>query len=235
MQRFVSRLVGSRGFAALLGATVMAGIGSIAWATIPGGDGIISACYKDRTGVLRVIDAEQDAGCRRNETPISWNQQGSQGEQGVPGAQGEQGEPGPSHGHFVGREYFDVTAPAGGSADVVVASVVVPGGDYLIQGRARYAQTQDDGAGVFFPQCRLIADTGTDETNAPSGGDSSTREHHFMLGLTLNSATTVELRCRHTAFASLVPRTYRITDIAISAIEVGDLAVTQLAPDGNAP
>jgi hypothetical protein len=48
----------------------------VAYAAIPSSTGVISGCYSNRTGALRVIDAEAGMTCTSRETPISWNQQG---------------------------------------------------------------------------------------------------------------------------------------------------------------
>lgn len=51
---------------------------------------IIHACAHKQPGVLRLVsDAAQ---CTQNESAVSWNQEGPQGEKG---GQGEPGEPGP--------------------------------------------------------------------------------------------------------------------------------------------
>jgi hypothetical protein len=93
-------------------ATIFAAAG-VAYAAIPGSNGLINGCYEKRTGILRVIDADAGKTCLSIETPISWNQQGPvgppgpkgdkgdpgppgpEGAKGDPGPQGEQGEPGP--------------------------------------------------------------------------------------------------------------------------------------------
>ena len=62
-----------------------------AWA---GGEAtMISGCYEDHTGALRVVADGQS--CRPNETAIEWNQQGPQGPIGPAGPQGEAGPAGP--------------------------------------------------------------------------------------------------------------------------------------------
>lgn len=77
-------------------------LGILTFLTFPGqSDGdIINACKNNRNGILRVVD--DDADCRRSETPLSWNTEGPQGEQGE---QGEQGPPGPPGGFDVNRLY----------------------------------------------------------------------------------------------------------------------------------
>jgi len=52
---------------------------------------VINACAK-ASGALRVVAASTD--CKANETPLSWNQQGPQGEPGPAGEPGLPGEPG---------------------------------------------------------------------------------------------------------------------------------------------
>jgi type VI secretion system secreted protein Hcp len=86
------------GGAAALGATVAAA----AALTAPA-DGVINGCY-DKQGRLRIINPATESCDFKNETPISWNQQGPQGPvgpvgangaDGAPGAPGAPGEPGP--------------------------------------------------------------------------------------------------------------------------------------------
>jgi hypothetical protein len=84
-----------RGLRMLLGATAIFVIGAgVAWAAIPGSNGVINGCYEKRTGILRVIDVEAGKQCLSFETPISWNQQGRQGDVGATGATGPAGPQG---------------------------------------------------------------------------------------------------------------------------------------------
>jgi hypothetical protein len=66
------------------GAALALGIGGgIAVADIPSSsDGTISACRIQATGVLRVINAEAGATCKKGEVPLEWNQQGVPGKDG---------------------------------------------------------------------------------------------------------------------------------------------------------
>jgi hypothetical protein len=75
--------------AGALAATAIAG--GVAWATIPGADGVIHGCYQKEEGILRVVD-DADPTCRPSEVAISWSQTGPQG---VPGPQGPAGPTGP--------------------------------------------------------------------------------------------------------------------------------------------
>jgi hypothetical protein len=68
--------------AAIAAALVTVGL---AFAGIPGSDGVIHGCYKNN-GDLRVIDPtapkKDQANCKNDETALDWNQQGVDGPQG---------------------------------------------------------------------------------------------------------------------------------------------------------
>jgi hypothetical protein len=70
-------------------------LGGVAYASIPGPNGVIKGCYAKpgllgiRAGELRVIDS--NAHCRITENPISWNQQGAPGTNGTNGTNGVSG------------------------------------------------------------------------------------------------------------------------------------------------
>ena len=70
----------------LIGTAVLVAfaIVGVAWATIPSKDGTINACYMNKTGIVRIIDAPTEK-CLKIETPISWNRAGPQGAPGLPG------------------------------------------------------------------------------------------------------------------------------------------------------
>ncbi len=76
-------------------AVVLAGVAGIAVAAIPGTGGVISSCVKDnRSGELRVIDAEAGDTCAKNETALNFNQTGPSGPAGPKGDTGETGPQG---------------------------------------------------------------------------------------------------------------------------------------------
>lgn len=84
--------------AGALGATVLAA--SVAWAAIPGDDGVYSACMLKNLGTVRLIDKSLPPGnlmshCKTAfEVEISWGEQGPQGLPGSPGPAGADGEDG---------------------------------------------------------------------------------------------------------------------------------------------
>jgi hypothetical protein len=89
-------------FAVFVGAAAL-GVAGVAYATIPGPDGVIHGCYKNGNGTLRVINADAGQACKRGETAIFWTQTdsgtGQPGPQGPPGPigpHGPKGDPGES-------------------------------------------------------------------------------------------------------------------------------------------
>jgi hypothetical protein len=75
--------------------SLLAGFGGrVAGAAIPDGN-TIHGCYKNDTGVLRVIDPSAGGACNsKSETALDWSQTGTQGIPGIPGIQGSQGATG---------------------------------------------------------------------------------------------------------------------------------------------
>jgi hypothetical protein len=98
MGQRVSRLPTRRtGLLLLVAAAGLAAVG-IAYATVPGSDGLFHACVKDANGSVRLIDpsnAGQSGRCKDNETAVSWNQTGPPGPAGPAGATGATGAAGP--------------------------------------------------------------------------------------------------------------------------------------------
>lgn len=75
-------------------ATVATGV---AFATIPGANGVIHSCYNanpNSAGALRVIDTDNGTTCGKNETALDFNQLGPEGPQGVKGDTGDTGAQG---------------------------------------------------------------------------------------------------------------------------------------------
>jgi hypothetical protein len=73
--QLVTPLLKSRaGVAMLTGLAALTGA-AIAFATIPGTDGMIHGCYSNSNGDLRVIDNTAET-CHPNETAIAWSQSG---------------------------------------------------------------------------------------------------------------------------------------------------------------
>ena len=100
-------------------AAVAAGV---AWAAIPDGNGVITACVHKSTGQVRVIDTggSQPESCKSQETEISWNQGGPTGPVGPPGPTGDKGPTG------------DQGPPGSTGYQVVTASTGIPGGVEIV-------------------------------------------------------------------------------------------------------
>jgi hypothetical protein len=77
---------------AAVGLVAIAGAVTYAVADI-GGGGVINGCYKTQNGQLRLIDPATGH-CLPSETPISWNQSGTQGPPGPTGPAGPTGPKG---------------------------------------------------------------------------------------------------------------------------------------------
>lgn len=72
-------------------AGIIVGGTSLAAASIPGPDGVITSCLNRLTSGVRIIDS--GATCRAGETTLTWNQKGAKGD---PGPVGPAGPTGPS-------------------------------------------------------------------------------------------------------------------------------------------
>jgi hypothetical protein len=116
----------------------------IAFASIPGADGVIHGCYNVRLGgSLRVIDSSVEQ-CKSNEVALNFNQTGPQGPegpvglQGPQGPQGLQGETGAIGATGTSQAYVarqgDVTLTTNYQ---VILSKNVPAGSYIINAKAQ--------------------------------------------------------------------------------------------------
>lgn len=121
--------------------------GIIAFASIPGADGVIHGCYnKNGDSSLRVIDST--AQCKSNEIALNFNQtgpqglQGLQGLQGAPGADGATGAPGPAGTNGTSEAYFApqiLQIPLMLAGTRTLLSKNVPAGSYVINAKVQGA------------------------------------------------------------------------------------------------
>jgi len=125
-------------------------------ATIPSANGVIYACYNKSGGTLRVIDRDV-TNCSANETQVTWNQTGPigptgpQGPTGATGATGAQGPTGPSDIFVSGM----VNTFGGGSDDVVVKTLSLPQGSYLVGAKVGVLRTDTSSTSSRTLQCRI--------------------------------------------------------------------------------
>ena len=85
--------------AAAAAALVLAG--GVAYASIPGPDGVIHGCRKTSDGTVRIIDSA--ASCPSGYVALNWSQSGPQGPAGAAGPQGPAG--------LLGYQVVTVVAP----------------------------------------------------------------------------------------------------------------------------
>jgi hypothetical protein len=119
---------------------------------------VIYGCYTKSGGAIRVLDNTVSK-CGNNETSISWNQvgpigplgpQGPIGPAGTQGPIGPQGPAGPSDLYFSGG----VTSAQLGSSDVVLKTLSLPQGSWLIAGKVGGQYTGALGGKVEF-SCKI--------------------------------------------------------------------------------
>ncbi len=213
----------------------------IAFASIPGANGIIYGCYSNSNGTLRVID-NSTTQCKSNETALNFNQtglpgpQGLQGPQGATGATGAAGPQGPA-----GPEGLQgATGPAGASgtsaayfarqngstylnpSPTQILSKDVPAGSYVINAkvvgvnRSGFAQTL---------VCSLGSGDDTSTVRIASAGSSfgGTRQILVLQDARTFSASapaTITLTCNvdDAIFSSLYVESGVLTAIKVDAI-----------------
>jgi hypothetical protein len=78
--------LGRRGLLVVLAVVVSVG-GTAAWASVPSATGVVTGCYYNATGVVRVIDPAKTK-CFTGSTQIRWKQQGGQEKAGLQGPPG---------------------------------------------------------------------------------------------------------------------------------------------------
>lgn len=90
--------------AAIAAASVAIAVSSIAYATTEASDATISACYREKSGALRVIDANSGESCKKREKLLAWNRQGMPGVSGyqIVKAEGGSNQPGVAVGSHPG-------------------------------------------------------------------------------------------------------------------------------------
>lgn len=160
----------------------------IAFAGIPGPNGIIYSCYNKVNGQLRIIDSNEQ--CKNNEAALNFNQTGPQGPQGIQGVQGPQGPQGPQgqtgpqgpqgqtgpQGPQGPQGIPGPQGPAGDSTTATFAfttsevslqsdytqilSKTLPAGDWVVVGTAAVTSIfqDEDNVSLVITQCHLRSD-----------------------------------------------------------------------------
>ena len=141
---------------AVLGAAgVLAAASGIAYAAIPGPDGVIHGCV-NASGAVRVIDPGAGGSCSTGESALNWNVSGAKGATGVQGSPGLTGAPGPagSSGYEEDVQQFNTDQSGNGTGEVDCSS-----GKRVLMGGFEPSSTQplhevatrpnDDGTGWY--------------------------------------------------------------------------------------
>jgi hypothetical protein len=113
---------------ATLAVAALAGAGSIAWASIPDGKGVVHGCYAKLGGALRVIDTAKNQVCGGSELAVTWNQKGPTGSKGATGGAGPKGTTG-------------AKGPTGPSGSAIVARIRSTGAQATTQIATNYPVT----------------------------------------------------------------------------------------------
>lgn len=138
----------------------------VAWATIPGEDGVIHGCYLRSGGTLRVIDASV-TNCKRGEVALNWNVSGPQGPPGPTGS------PGAGYTEFRSGEggAGAITLPEPPNDPVQILQLDLPS-DWASDGQGGWRQGvtglvatvsvlfRNNGPVMAHPGCTVLSDTG---------------------------------------------------------------------------
>jgi hypothetical protein len=109
---------------AVLGAgMLLAAASGIAYAAIPGSDGVIHGCV-NASGQVRVVDPGAGGSCSSGESALNWNVAGAKGPAGLQGAPGPTGSSGPagSSGYEQNEEQFSTDQNGDGTGEVDCSS-----------------------------------------------------------------------------------------------------------------
>ncbi len=184
----------------------------IAFASIPGANGVIFGCYSNSNGTLRVID-NSTTQCKSNETALNFNQtgpqgpQGLQGPQGATGATGAAGPQGPAG--LEGREGAPGTAGANGTSTAYFAR---QDGSTLLSFHPTPILSKDVPAGSYVINAKVVGvnRSGFAQTivcSLGSGGDTST----VRLASTSSSAAARQILVLQDARTFSDPATITLT------------------------
>ena len=177
----------------------------IAFATIPGSDGVINSCYHKNDGALRIIDSNDQ--CKANEEALSFNQTGPQGPQGLSGTSQVYAhkEPGP----------FILVNTTG---FLSVASKNVPAGSYVIDVKLTARNGDVNKHNIF---CSLSTGD-TAEATVPDSSFSFPLDGNVAFGsiklhdtYTFSAPGTINVFCRSELLS--------VTNVVLTAIKVDSI------------
>ncbi len=112
------------------------GVAGVAYATIPDSSGVINSCYDRETGVMRAVGVATDCFSTESALPLG----------------------GPTRGYA----FSNAADVALGSVSVPVASLLLPGGTYLLHAKVNVANLNFSAIGSTVVPCSIrVADTTT--------------------------------------------------------------------------
>jgi hypothetical protein len=180
----------------------------IAFAAIPGADGVINSCYHKNGGELRIIDSNDQ--CKANEEPLSFNQTGPQGPAGPSGMSQVYSLRAP------GPFYVANTYPYG---DPLVATRDVPAGSYVIDVKLTAVN------GDLYNKQNIFCNLSTGDTAAASlpdaafayqvNGDEAFASVQLRDNYTFSEPGTIKVFCRG--------QTMSVKDVVLTAIKVDSI------------
>ena len=224
----------SRYVLAALGAALVVAGGSIAYASIPDESGVLNACYLSG-GQLRL---SEDASCRANESPVSWNQTGPEGpagpsgEAGPAGPAGPQGPAGPA-GAGSSSAYFNssglLAVQSVGFSNTEIGRLrALPPGKYLLTANATFVNRMSVGVPIGC-ELRAAAEGQPEErgtiTLSPQEGFSERDNVSITAAADTSHPFDVTLFC----FANRQDPDVIAFHVQLAAIKVGELAATRSA------
>jgi hypothetical protein len=188
--------------------------GIVAFASIPGGDGVIHGCFAKSGGAMRIIDGSVTQ-CKSGEISLNFNQTGSQGIQGVQGPigpagpQGLQGTQG-----LTGATGETGPAGAAGTSEVWATqgmstqTVNIPAGSYVVNARADGFNT-DNG-----PQTLTCGLSTVDASSVTLVGWRDSGSVSLQDAAVFNAPATITLTCSGVSINTF----YKLTVIKVSVI-----------------
>jgi hypothetical protein len=213
----------------------LAALGGVAWAAIPGPEGIIHGCYAKHGGRLRVIDPAHGR-CGRREAPLNWSETGPPGPRGGKGATGAKGATGPkgstgpagpqgpSNAFTASQTGVLALAP---SSSRTVLTLNLPAGRYVLSASVRIA----DEAGASEPAQQATCTV--KGAGSPAAEASATATIPYASGLTaaetlpledafsLTAVATVELSCVEQSAGATSASEARIEAIQVASLTEG--------------
>ena len=217
---------------ALALAAVLAALGGVAWASIPGPEGIIHGCYQKRGGQLRVIDTAKHGRCGRREDELNWEEVGPPGPRGGTGARGATGPKGATGPTGPQGPSNAFTASQTGviglsSTPRSVLALSLPAGRYVLSASVRVADEGGPGEPAQQAACKLQG------APAPAAEASATATIPYASGVTaaetlpledavsLPAADTLELACAQQTPGPTSASEARIEAIAVASLTEG--------------